>query len=301
MQNTYPTRPSPRRPVRRHGCGWQLAIAALTFFAFVLGSCAFVTMVLIVAPPKPVTILVMGLDSRGQEGFVARTDSIMLAGFRPRNWSASLLSIPRDLTINAPGYGAQRINTINFLGEAERSGYGPDLLKQSIALSFGIEPTHYVRLDFAAFEELIDAVGGVTIDVPRLIVDSNYPTADYGVQTVRFEPGRQRMNGERALIYARTRYADDDYQRAGRQQQVVNAFVRRLLNPIYWPAVTSVLIRSIDTDLGPADILIMAPIILVNAGQFDSLVIDRDYVSPGAQGPVPNYDLILPWMQTRFE
>src|SRR5690606_14084290 len=143
-----------------------------------------------------------------------------------------------DVFIRVPNYrDSQRINTINALGESTEAGTGADLLRESIALSFDVTPTHYVRLDFDAFRQMIDAVGGVTIDVPYAIVDNAFPTADYGTQTVRFEAGQQHMDGETALIYARTRHQDDDYRRAERQQQVLSALARRAANPLRWPAL----------------------------------------------------------------
>jgi hypothetical protein len=90
-------------------------------------------------------------------------------------------------------------------------------------------PIHYVaQINFDGFAAIIDAVGGVTIDVPRAIVDDAYPTPDFGVTQVSFEPGRQQMDGQRALIYARTRHADSDFGRAERQQQVINALFDKL-------------------------------------------------------------------------
>ena len=297
---TYAHAPRPPAPRGRRGCVAQGFIVVLAAFAFLLLTCGASVLAYVVLPPPPVNVLLLGLDAREGEGYQTRTDSIMLLGVNPSRLSASLVSFPRDLFINAPGYGSQRINTINVLGEMEAGGQGPELLKRSISLSFGVEPTNYVRLDFRAFERLIDAVGGVTIEVERLIVDSAYPTENFGTMTVRFEPGRQHMDGERALMYARTRHTDDDYQRAARQQQVVNAFARRLVNPIYWPGVTAVLVDAIDTDLGPLDLFTLAPGLLINLGGLDQLVIDRDMIRPGEGGAVPDYDRLNPWMQERF-
>lgn len=270
-------------------------------FACMLFSCGFSLVAYVVVPPSAMSVVIMGLDAREGEGFNARSDSVMVMGVKPSQFRASLMSIPRDLFIQVPGYGQQRINTINVLGENEARGYGPTLLKRSIGLSFGIEPQRYVRMNFNAFEAMIDAVGGVTIDVERRIVDTAYPTTNFGTRTVVFEVGRQHMDGETALIYARTRHSDDDYFRAGRQQQVVNAFARKLLNPIYWPAVLTVLVTYVDTDLNPADLFVLAPAILINAGQFDTLVINRDYITPVQGGAAPNYNLVVPWMRDRFE
>ncbi len=191
--------------------------------------------------------------------------------------------------------------TVNMLGEMEAEGRGPALLQAGLAQSFGVEPERYVRLNFKGFVDLIDAVGGVTIDVPRTIVDYNYPTEDLGVMTVQFDPGPQHINGERALIYARTRYADDDYHRAARQQQVVSALLGKLMNPIYWPAVTLTLQQSVDTDLTLWDMLTLAPPVLLSGGG-DRLVIDRERITANANGvAIPDYEKIRPWVETYFD
>jgi LCP family protein required for cell wall assembly len=267
--------------------------------AFLCGICLVIYFVF---PPQHLDVLVMGLDSRQSEGFASRTDSIMLLGIDPAQLRVSVLSIPRDLFIDVPDYGMQRINTVNVLGEQQVANYGPALLVSSIERNFGVKPERYVRLDFAAFVAIIDAVGGVTIDVERVLVDDAYPTEDGGVTTVRFESGVQNMDGERVLIYARTRHADDDYQRAKRQQQVLSALAAKLANPLVWPPVLSILGRSIDTDLTLIEMLTIMPPLVLNAGRFEQLVIDRDYISGTGDGyAVPNYALIAPWLDGRFD
>lgn len=256
----------------------------------------------LVFPPRHIDILILGVDSRPDEGFVARTDSIMLLGIDPAHLLTSILSIPRDLFIEVPDFGQQRINTVNVLGEEKGQGRGVDLLIASLAQDFGVQTDRYARLQFSAFVELIDAVGGVTINVERSIVDDSYPTEDGGVITVRFDSGVQHMDGERALIYARTRHADDDYQRADRQQQVVSALMAKMANPVHWPAVMAVLNRAVDTNLTILDLALLAPPVLLNAGRYDRLVIDRDYILGSVEGrAVPDYNKIKPWLATRFE
>jgi LCP family protein required for cell wall assembly len=249
-----------------------------------------------------VDILVMGLDSRAGQDAVARSDSIMLVGVDPALLRVSLLSIPRDLHIEVPNYGLQAINTINVLGEMEQPGSGPVLLSTSIRQSFGIRPERYLRLDFAAFTELVDAVGGVTIYVDRIIEDNAYPADDGGLVSVRFESGLQHMDGARALIFARTRHADDDYRRGERQQQVLMAVASKLANPFYWPRIWDVLRRQVDANLTMWDVITLAPPVLLNAGRFEQLVINRDYVVGTAEGyAVPAYERIKPWLEGRFD
>jgi LCP family protein required for cell wall assembly len=280
------------------GCLWAL-FAAVMIPVFL---CGLSLIAYLVFPPAPLNILVVGVDGRGNEGFLSRTDSIMILGVDSRRLRVNVLSIPRDLFINTPGYGLQRINTINMLGEEKQKGDGPELLSAAIQQSFGIHIDRYVRLNFQSFIDLINAVGGVTIDVDRAIVDDAYPTDDYGTIRVRFDSGVQQMDGERALIYARTRHADDDYHRASRQQQVLAALMARLANPARWPAALRVLNGSVDTNLNIWDFVSSAPPVILNLGRFDQLVIDPKYSVGTKEGhALPNYKLLDQWLQGRFK
>jgi LCP family protein required for cell wall assembly len=255
----------------------------------------------LVFPPGPTDILVLGLDSRPGEGFATRADTIVLLGINPARMQVSMLSIPRDLFIDVPGYGLQRINTVNALGEQAQAGSGPALLGSGIAQDLGINADRYIRLNFESFVELIDAVGGITIDVERAIVDNAYPLPDGSTTSVSFEPGTQVMDGERALIYARTRHTDDDYARADRQQQVIQALARKLINPIYWPTAVGALTRSVDTNMTLGDILAIAPAVLFNAGRFERMVIDRDLITSRDGVAVPNAAALQAWLEERFD
>ncbi len=285
----------------RRGCRahwrWLLFLLVMT----PVFCCGWSLLIYLIFPPPPTDILILGLDSRAGEGASARTDSIMLLGIIPAQLQASLLSMPRDLFIDVPGYGSQRINTINLLGEQDAPGSGPALLAASIQATFGVDVDRYVRLDFQGFVRLIDAVGGVTIDVERAIIDNAYPTEDGGTMSIRFDPGLQHMDGERALIYARTRHTDDDYQRAARQQQIISALAGRLFNPLVWPGALAALGSSVETDLTIGDMLSLSLPILANRGRFDQLVIDREWIVGSAQShAMPNLERLIPWLRSRF-
>ncbi len=114
----------------------------------------------------------------------------------------------------------------------------------------------YLLLDFATFVRAVDALGGIEVDVPAPIVDTEYPTPDYGVTTIRFEPGLQPMDGERALIYVRTRHSDGDFGRSQRQLQVLQALAVKAIQPDTWPRLPElyqVLRDGVVTDLTPSD------------------------------------------------
>lgn len=281
-----------RRGCSRFGC---LVLGLLLVFACGLG-----LLVYVVIPPPPLDILVLGLDARQGEA-ASRADSILLAGINPRALQVSLLSIPRDLRLDVPGYGVQPINTANALGEQAEAGSGPALTAASLQSALGIGTDRFVRLRFSDLEALIDAAGGVWVDVERTLRDEAYPLSDTETTAIQFDPGLQWMNGERALQYARTRHADDDYARAGRQQQVVQALARQLLNPLTWPGVFSVLF-AIETDLTPSDMALMAPTVLINAGRFEQRTIDRSLMITQADGSaVIDWAALQPWIEAHFD
>ena len=96
-------------------------------------------------------------------------------------------------------------------------------MRDTLESVFGVYLDGYIMVDFNGFTDVIDAMGGVVIDVPTQIVDDQYPTENYGTEVVRFMPGRQLMDGDRALKYVRTRHQDSDDGRRERQLQVLRA------------------------------------------------------------------------------
>jgi polyisoprenyl-teichoic acid--peptidoglycan teichoic acid transferase len=216
--------------------------------------------------PTPVPVIAWGGESsfnfvaigvdRREESEIPRTDTIMIGNVDVPNHRLGLVSIPRDLVVEIPGYGQDRINTAYVYGEQfrERDG-GIGLLRRTIERNFGVPIHHFGMIDFQCFRTAVDAVGGVTVDVPRPIVDRFYPTEDYSYKTVRFDPGVQRMDGERALEYARTRNPDNDFGRIRRQQLIVAALRQELLQLRALPAVPTILggCRNMRSDLGLRD------------------------------------------------
>lgn len=297
MDRQITQQPIPRRVQR--GCVAKTFIIMGVSVATLLILCVSTLALYWIIPPPTLNILVMGLDAREGEGRGTRSDSIMLLGLK--GLKLNMASIPRDLFIRMQqNNDSIRINTINALGELQQEGYGPTLLKTSIEHSFNIEIDNYVRLDFNGFQQIINAVGGITVDVPYRIYDPAYPTANHGIIAITFEQGRQHLDGERALIYARTRHQDDDYRRTERQQQVIIAFAQKAVIPIYWPALTQAIIQNVDTNLSPIDILRALPSIMGGLFNHEQFVIDRDYIQAGSRGAIPNYERVNPIFQDLF-
>lgn len=284
------------RSTFRRGC-WSSLLLLLALLA-VLATAALTCSILL-APAAPRTILVLGLDRRPGETGPVRSDTLLLIIVRSDVPQVTLLSIPRDLYVEVPGHGQSRINTAHFFG-------GPALAAETVALNFGVPIDRWARLDFNGFRALVDAAGGVDIDVPRYIVDNAYPTEDYGVMRIEIPAGQQHMDGETALRYVRTRHDSNDFERAERQQQVVLALVRQLLQPSAWPcwpAVANAFAQSVETDVQPWDILALLPtLVRVGPEGIRHAVINAEMTTPfttpsGGQVLLPRWERIRPLVQ----
>jgi polyisoprenyl-teichoic acid--peptidoglycan teichoic acid transferase len=184
-----------------------------------------------VLPQKRINILLLGTDERPDENGPPRTDTIMLMTMDLEHQMAGLLSLPRDMWVPIPGYDiATKINTAYAIGEMRRyPGGGPQLVKDTVSSFVGRPVEYYVQINFNGFVRFVDLIGGIDVYVPHTIHDDRYPTPDYGVELFRIEAGHHHLDGETALKYVRTRQADSDYKRAGRQQQVLQAVLDKVL------------------------------------------------------------------------
>src|SRR5207248_10957066 len=138
-----------------------------------------------------------------------------------------------DLWVTIPNQRQERINAAPELG-------GSQTAKQTASIVLGQRVDRYVLIGLQGVRSVVDAVGGVDITVAQPIHDDTYPTDDYGYQTVDIPAGRQHMDGDIALKYARTRHQDSDFGRIGRQQQILSAVRPALLNPINLPRLPAV-------------------------------------------------------------
>jgi LCP family protein required for cell wall assembly len=186
-----------------------------------------------------VTLLVMGLDygdwsSPDRQG-PPRTDTMILFTIDPLARTAGILSIPRDLWVNIPGYQYGRINTAYMLGEADKlEGGGPGLAMKTVEKLMGVPIDYYAQIDFNAFVKFIDIIGGVKINVPdRIVIDE---LGDNNMKVLK--PGVQTLDGALALAYARARHTEGgDFDRAQRQQQVILGIRQQILRPDVLPMI----------------------------------------------------------------
>jgi polyisoprenyl-teichoic acid--peptidoglycan teichoic acid transferase len=232
-------------------------------------------------------ILLMGIDRRPGEAFISRTDSMMILSIDPQKETISILSVPRDLYVVIPGRGRDRINTAFVYGSTGNNPAGGAALAMStVEYNLGVHIDHYVLVDFAAVINGINALGGIDIYVPVTINDRNFPDMNYGYDPFYIEAGQQHMDGETALKYARTRYTDSDFGRAGRQQQILLAARQKALSlgmpemirraPNLYRQVE----QGVRTDLSLQELIMLAQMAAeVPRESIQNEVLDQRYVS----------------------
>jgi polyisoprenyl-teichoic acid--peptidoglycan teichoic acid transferase len=181
---------------------------------------------------ETINVLLLGVDRRAQDDSnePARSDTMIVVRIDPVMGRVDMVSIPRDLLVEIPGYHATKINAAYPLGEAadDLPGGGPTLAAQTVEYNFGIMIHYFAEVDIAGMERIIDILGGIIIDVPGIVKDDQYPTDDYGFTRVYFTPGLQRMDGVTAVRYSRTRHDDGDFARQSRQHDVLRAIRRQV-------------------------------------------------------------------------
>jgi LCP family protein required for cell wall assembly len=168
-------------------------------------------------PEGQVNILLLGSDQRLNDGGF-RTDTIQLLTINPQEGTVKLTAFPRDLYVYIPGYTMQRINTAMGWG-------GFDALAQTMEYNFGVRPEYYVLINFWSFKDVIDSIGGITVDIGRDLCDQRDSFGWYCVSQ-----GTMWMDGESALWYVRSRYSTSDLDRGRRQQEVLDAIFDQLMN-----------------------------------------------------------------------
>ncbi len=174
-------------------------------------------------------ILVLGVDRRA-DGGEQNADVIIIAHLDLIQKKLAAVTIPRDLLVEIPEVGPEKINGSYNYGVLERPddpAAGVAKVRDTIEHVFGVPIDAYALLDFDGFRAVVDAAGGIEVDVPAPIHDEEYPTEDYGVKTVDFAQGLQELDGERALEYVRTRHGDSDDGRRDRQRQVLLALFEK--------------------------------------------------------------------------
>lgn len=262
---------------------WLLLISALLILFFFFS-------------PFRVTTLVLGIDRPPKGTWTGRSDTLILTTIPPILPKVSMLSIPRDLWVTIPNHYENRINTAHYFAELEVADTGMKAAKETVEINFGINVNYVVRIKFDGFIDVVDAFGGVTVDLPT---DMSGLTA-----------GKHHLNGKDALKFVRDRTGSDDFFRQQRGQLFITAAIKQVLNPITWPRFPAIVIavtQAIETDLPVWLWPRVAYGLAFSALRgFDTHTFDRNAVTPwvtneGAQVLLPNWELMNPLIDGMFK
>jgi LCP family protein required for cell wall assembly len=245
--------------------------------------------------PLRTNLLVLGIDRVPEGTALGRSDTMVLVSVNPLTGRVSMLSIPRDLWVTIPGVGENRINTAHFFAEANQPGSGPRAAVQVVEENFRVQVPFYVRLRFDAVQSIVDALGGVTIQLKE----------DTGVLSA----GTHHLDGAQALAFVRDRKGADDFFRMEHGQLMMRAVVFQSLSPASWPRLPTAAmaaLNSIDTNL-PFWQWPRLGLALLRASitGIDSRTIQREMVTPyvtdgGAQVLLPDWAQITPLVSEMF-
>lgn len=260
-----------------------------------------------------INFLLLGVGGAGHDG-PELSDTMIFASFRPSTKEMGLMSIPRDLIVEIPDYGYRKINHANAYGEMEKTGTGPEKSKQVVSEMLDQDIHYTVKVNFNGFEELINAVSGVDVYVDNSFTDYTYPTNDELVQTISFEKGWTTMDGETALMFARSRHGNNgegsDFARAIRQQKILLAVKDKVLSPsvILNPGKLNKMIdifqNNVQTDLTVWEMLKLAKFAPdINSENMAHHVLDDSTSSPLYPSNINGSYVLLPkkddWSEVR--
>jgi LCP family protein required for cell wall assembly len=237
-----------------------------------------------------INVLLLGYGGPGHDGPYL-TDSIMLVSVQPASKQAVMVSLPRDLYLpipaladngtitaklnNAYAIGTDRGNYPNISDRWKTSTGGGDLAAATVSQVTGQPIDYWIGVDFKAFRDVVNALGGIRVDVPNTLDDPRYPAGETtGMMHIHFNPGPQQMNGEQALEYARSRETTSDFDRSRRQQLIILAVRQRVFSLNAIPKLFSVMTAlqdNVRTNLRPQDLRQLADL----AGQIKDADIHR--------------------------
>lgn len=239
-----------------------------------------------------VKIALLGSDQR-PEGYGFRTDVIMLVIINKKQFTASVVSFPRDLYVTIPGWTTQRINTAMGNG-------GFEMFADTMEYNFGIRPDFYVLTNFWSFVKTVDNLGGIDVQVPEALYDKCEPPK---TGTCSVDAGLIHMDGETALWYVRSRRTTNDFQRTKRGREVLKTIFLKLMSldaVTRFPELYEIYRDNIETNMEVEDMLRLlpvAPFLAADTERMRSFGITQNEVTPfityeGAQVLLPDQNAI---------
>ena len=245
----------PSRRAKKKKRVWPYVVVALCFIMAALAGAIFASSSLVedkktAAPAEEglltakdkATIMIMGVDER--EDDVGRSDTLMIASIDPKRNKAALLSVPRDTRVKIKGHGFDKINAAYAYGK-ER------LAQDTVENLLGLNIDHYIIINTKSFKRIIDAIGGIDIEVEKRMHYED-PWDDDGGLVIDFRPGKQHMDGAKAITYVRYRDEEGDIGRIRRQQAFMKACVDKIVSPSIIPRLPMVIkeiAEAVNTDL----------------------------------------------------
>jgi polyisoprenyl-teichoic acid--peptidoglycan teichoic acid transferase len=210
-----------------------------------------------------INFLLLGIRGEGDPNGGLLSDGIVLVSFKKSTGQVSLISVPRDLYLQMPGEARyEKINAAYAIG-LEKYKNGLDYAKKTVAYVTGQYIDYSAIINFDAFKDIIDLLGGVTISLEKPFIENKQWWCDAkgeNCQPFTVDAGEQTLNGERALFYARSRFSSNDFERARRQQQILIALKNKVLalgilsDPLKIGGIIDILSKNMKTDVGPWEI-----------------------------------------------
>lgn len=266
-----------------------------------------------------VNILLLGVGGGNHPGAYL-TDTIQVLSLDTQNHKAAMLSVPRDLYYKYSSASYGRINEIWQRGEVIKKSNGPTYSKQTISDLLGIPIHYYILVDFQAFRQLVDTLGGITVNVEQPLDDCNYPNEDINRGAIaqnfvskscksmegdyihiHFNAGVTQMNGDQALIFARSRHSTNDFDRSHRQQLIMAAIKQKALsagilsNPLKLSQLIGIFGDHVRTDMQISDMQALAREVKdIDTSQLISEVIDASATGPLAGQTIGGADVLVP-------
>lgn len=193
-------------------------------------------------------ILLIGVDDK-KGGTVSRSDTMILVSIDRKHSQIKMTSFMRDTYVTIPGHGDEKLNAACVYG-------GPQLVVETIEYNFGIDIDNYVLVDFNAFKDVIDSLGGVTVQVEQREAEYINRTSKQNIEY----GDKVTLNGEEALVYVRIRYLDSDFYRTQRQRKVISAIVSQVKksNPLELIDTGKTVLSYVETDMNPIELSLLA-------------------------------------------
>jgi polyisoprenyl-teichoic acid--peptidoglycan teichoic acid transferase len=254
-----------------------------------------ILVVLLFFTPFRINTLIIGIDRPPEGTWIGRSDTMIITTLPPILPQISILSIPRDLWVAVPGHYDNRINTAHYFAELNQADSGKRAAAEVVKTNFGINVNYVVRVNFDGVVKIVDAMGGVTVDLP---VDMSGMSA-----------GNNHLDGTQALRFVRDRANSDDFFRQQRGQLFIVSAIKEMLNPVKWvriPAILVAVAQSVDSNIPVWAWPRFGYGILFSAIKgFNAHTLEREMVTPwvtdeGAQVLLPNWELINPLVDVLF-